>query len=258
MSIGEFASDDVRWPARDRDMESPFNRSVFSVLERTEYRLCERGEDLEAIYRLRYDSYLAAGMVREDAARMVEDRFDELPNAYRFGIYYDGVLVSTLRLHYVNRAFPISPSSEVFGDILEPRIAARGETFVDPSRFAAAAEWSKTLRVLPYVTLRLAMLACKHFHPTYCLTAIKEEHSAFYRRVFRSTPAAGVRSYPGLMVPVHLLQSSIEANLEGIIERFPFFRSTAFERRMLFERPKKGELAPLTILPTARYFKQAA
>lgn len=59
-------------------------------------------------------------------------------------------------------------------------------------------------------------------------------------------------------MPVHLLQSSIEANLEGIIERFPFFRSTAFERRMLFERPKKGELAPLTILPTARYFKQAA
>lgn len=239
------------------NMDSPFNRSVLSVLERTEYRFCERGEDLEAIYRLRYDSYLAAGMVRADAMRMVADSFDELPNAYRFGIFYDGLLVSTVRLHYVSREFPISPSNKVFGDILEERIAA-GESFVDPSRFAAAGEWSRTLRVLPYVTLRLAVLACKHFNPTYCLTAIKEEHSAFYHRVFRSTPATGPRNYPGLTVPVHLLQSNCADNLEGIIARFPFFRSTRLERRMLFERPKNGELAPLTILPTARYLKQAA
>lgn len=237
--------------------ESPFNRSVLSVLERTEYRFCESGEDLEAIYRLRYDSYLNAGMVSRDAARMVTDRFDELPNSYRYGVYYDGNLVSTIRLHYVDRNFPISPSSEVFGDILEPRIAA-GESFIDPSRFAANAEWSRTLRVLPYVTLRLAVVACKHFNPTYCLTAIKEEHSAFYYRIFRSTPATGARNYPGLTVPVHLLESKCSVNMDDTIERFPFFRSTAFERRMLFERPKNGELAPLTILPTAKYLRDAA
>lgn len=239
------------------ETESPFDRSVLSVLERTEYRFCEGGEDLEAIYRLRYDSYLAAGMVREDALRMVTDRYDELPNAYRYGVFYEGILVSTVRLHYVNAEFPISPSSEVFGDVLEPRIA-RGDTFVDPSRFAAAAEWSRTLRVLPYVTLRLAVLACKYFNPTSCLTAIKEEHSAFYARIFRSVPVTPPRAYPGLTVPVHLLESRCSENMEDTIRRFSFFRSTAFERRMLFERPKRGELAPLTILPTAKYLKEAA
>src|SRR5690606_13276534 len=199
--------------------ESPFNKSVLSVLERTEYRFCESGEDLEAIYRLRYDSYLAAGMVREDAVQMVTDRYDELPNAYRYGVFYEGILVSTIRLHYVDAAFPVSPSSEVFGDILEPRIVA-GESFVDPSRFAAASEWSRALRVLPYVTLRLAVLACKYFNPTYCLTAIKEEHSAFYHRVFRSVPATNARDYPGLTVPVHLLQSRCSDNMEDTIRRF--------------------------------------
>ncbi|MCT8997693.1 N-acyl amino acid synthase FeeM domain-containing protein [Chelativorans intermedius] len=230
---------------------------VLSVLENIEYRLCESGEDLEAIYRLRYDSYLNAGMVGEDAARMVTDRYDELPNSYRFGVFYEGNLVSTIRLHYVNSAFPVSPSSEVFGDILEPRIAA-GETFVDPSRFAAEREWARTLRVLPYITLRLAVVACKHFNPTFCLTAVKEEHGAFYHRIFRSTPATDARDYPGLTVPVLLLESRCSENMEDTIRRFPFFRSTAFERRLLFERPKRGEPAPLTILPTAKYLRDAA
>lgn len=236
---------------------SHFDTSVLSVLERTEYRFCESGEDLEAIYRLRYDSYLAAGMVRTDAAHMMTDQFDDLPNAYRFGIFFEGVLVSTIRLHYVDTVFPVSPSSEVFGDVLESRIAS-GETFVDPSRFATAGDWSRTLRVLPYVTLRLAILACQYFKAKYCLTAVKEEHSAFYHRIFRSIPAAGARSYPGLTMPVHLLQSKCSDNLEYTIARFPFFNATAFERRMLFERPKHGAPAPLTILPTAKYLNKAA
>jgi len=238
-------------------IDSPFNRSVFSVLEEVEYRLCEKGEDLEAIYRLRYDSYRNAGMVKEDAARTVTDHYDELPNSYRFGIFYRGTLVSTIRLHYVDRANPVAPSCTVFGDILEPRLKA-GESFIDPSRFAADNEWSRTLRVLPYVTLRLAVVACKYFNPTCCLTAIKEEHSAFYHKVFRSVPTTGPRDYPGLTVPVHLLESNCAKNLDNIIGQYPFFRSTAFEQRMLFERPKKGEIGPLNILPTAKYLKDAA
>ena len=46
--------------------------------------------------------------------------------------------------------------------------------------------------------------------------------------------------------------------MEKIIQRFPFFKSTAFEQRLLFQRPKRGEIAPLTILPTAKYLLAAA
>jgi hypothetical protein len=112
--------------------------------------------------------------------------------------------------------------------------------------------------VLPYITLRLAVVACSHFKPTYCLTAIKEEHSAFYHRIFRSEQAVPPRNYPGLTVPVHLFQSKCSENMQATLDRFPFFNSTTFEQRMLFQRPKMGELAPLTILPTAKYFSEAA
>jgi hypothetical protein len=236
---------------------SAFTRTVLNVLERIEYRFCDRGEDLEAIYRLRYDSYVKAGMVRADATRKVTDSFDDLPNSFRFGVFHDGNLVSTLRLHQVDARSPLSPSTEVFGDLMMPRIAA-GETFVDPSRFAADHEWSSSLRVLPYITLRLAVVACQYFRPTYCLTAIKEEHTGFYQRIFRSSEAVPPRTYPGLTVPVHLYQSKCADNLEDTIRRFPFFKSTAFEQRLLFVRPKRGEPAPLTILPTAKYSLAAA
>ena len=36
---------------------SRFARNVTAMLERTEYRRCDKGEDLEDVYRLRYKSY---------------------------------------------------------------------------------------------------------------------------------------------------------------------------------------------------------
>lgn len=236
---------------------SRFVRSVFSILEQIEYRRCESGEDIEDIYRLRYRSYLAAGMIRADASRKVSDTYDDLPNAYRFGLFFEGNLISTIRLHLVTREEPMSPSVSVFGDVLGPRIAA-GESFVDPSRFAAGSEWSGSLRVLPYVTLRLAVIACEHFRADYCLTAVKQEHTGFYHRIFNARAASEPRRYPGLTCPVQLYDSNCAANLGRTIQRFPFFRSTAMEQRLLFARPNRGELSPLTILPTAKYSSDAA
>ncbi len=234
-----------------------FARNVLALLDHVEYRRCENGEDLEAIYRLRYDSYLATGMVEPDPARMVIDQYDELPNSYRFGVFIDGSLVSTIRLHHVSREHPHSPSMTVFGDDLHPRLEA-GETFVDPSRFAADLDVAKQHRVLPYLTLRLAVVACGYFNPTFCLTAIKEEHASFYKRIFNASQALAPRSYPGLNVPVHLFQSRTSENMDNTLRRFPFFHSTEAERRLLFAKPAQGELAPLTILPTARYNRPAA
>lgn len=243
--------------AHETEVHAPFTRNILALLEKVEYRVCESGEDLEAIYRLRYNSYLDVGMVKPDASRMVTDKYDEMPNSYRFGVFHEGHLVSTIRLHYASPEFPVSPSTEVFAEELAPRVAA-GESFIDPSRFAADLQWSTQLRVLPYITLRLAVVACKYFNPTYCLTAIKEEHAAFYHRIFRSVQAAEPRMYPGLTMPVHLYQSRCSENMEDTIRRFPFFRSTAFEQRMLFQRPARGETRPLTILPTAKYLSNAA
>jgi hypothetical protein len=235
---------------------SAFSRHVSELLEHVEYRRCESGEDLEDIYRLRYESYLSAGLIHPEPGHKIVDEFDEMPNAYTFGVYFDGFLISTIRLHHVTAACPIGPSMKIFGDVLQPRLDA-GETFVDPSRFAANPEWAASLRVVPYLTLRLAHVACRYFEPSACLTTIREEHAAFYTRILYAEHVMGGRNYPGLTVVGHLYQSPYPDAPNKVAARFPFFESTPMEQRMLFER-REGELAPLTILPTAKYLKAAA
>jgi hypothetical protein len=233
---------------------SEFSRKVSELLERTEYRRCDKGEDLEDIYRLRYKSYRLSDMVSDIPGQMIHDPLDETPNCYKFGIYIDGTLVSTLRIHHVSGKVPLSPSMMVYGDILRPLLAA-GDTFIDPSRFAADPEWSRVYPQIPYLTLRLAGMACFHFQAPYCLSTIKEEHVGFYKRIYRSEQIGELRDYPGLNYPVVLYRATVAAIRERSFTRYPFFKSTPMEQRMLFAKPSRGELAPLTILPTAKYIR---
>jgi hypothetical protein len=236
---------------------SNFAQGVLDLLSRTEYRRCDKGEDLEAVYRLRYKSYLASGMVSANRDRLVTDSLDDLPNSMRFGIFVDGVLMSTLRLHHVTAEHRLSPSTTVYGDILGPRLDA-GESFIDPSRFAADPDWTAQYPYLPYVTLRLAAMACVYFAPDYCLSTIRPDHAGFYRRVFDARQAGGLRPYPALNYEVVLYQAHYMSVAARTGQRYPFFKSSAVEQRMMFGKTADGDLQPLIILPTARYFAQAA
>lgn len=247
------ANSDGRRP----DEDTGFARGVLSLLEQVEYRRCDQGEDMEDVYRLRYKSYLRSGMVGPNSHAMIHDAMDDQPNAMRFGIFVDGRMVSTLRLHHVSAQHTRSPSTTVYGDVLMPRIEA-GETYVDPSRFAADPDWTQQFKALPYVTLRLAVMACVHFDPDYCLSTVMPPHAAFYIRVFESTLAGSLRSYPALNNQVVLYQSDYPRVIPGLLRRYPFFRSTAMEQRLMFGETAVGESAPLTVLPTAKYTMHAA
>lgn len=257
MSDKSASTSEALDPQNTAGAVSGFAQNVLSLLERTEYRRCDKGEDLEAVYRLRYKSYLASGMVSANHERIVTDSLDELPNSMRFGVYVDGQLVSTLRLHHVTAEHRQSPSTTVYGDTLLPRIDL-GETYVDPSRFAADPDFTAQFPQLPYVTLRLASMACIYFEPDYCLSTIRPDHAAFYRRVFNATQAGELRSYPDLNYKVVLFQAHCRSIKARTLLRFPFFRSTPFEQRMMFGKPADGDLEPLTILPTAKFMARAA
>ncbi len=236
---------------------SSFIQNVESLLARTEYRRCDKGEDLEDIYRLRYKAYRSNDMVPDSESSSIHDDLDETPNAFRFGVYVDQQLVSTLRVHHVTEEMPWSPSTKAFGDLVYPMLAA-GDTFVCPGRFASDPDWTRVYPHLPFVTLRIATMACFHFDVPYGLSTVREDHSGFYKRMYPSERISEPRAYPGVFNRVVLHRINTRDNQEQYFARFPFFKSTPMERRMLFARPVVGELAPLTILPTAKYLREAA
>lgn len=100
-------------------------------------------------------------------------------------------------------------------------------------------------------------MACFFFDVPYCLTAIREEHAGFYRRMCYSEPLSGPRMFPGLKSPIVLQITHVDAIRERSLRRFPFLQSTRMEQRLLFAAPVSGESAPLTVLPTAKYLQAA-
>jgi hypothetical protein len=205
------------------------------LLDQVDYRLAQTPEEKEEIYNLRYRAYLREGAVEPSADQRVTDQYDDLPNAWTFGIYIQGELYSSVRISVLTAEWRQSCSAEAFGEILFPRLD-RGQIIIDPTRFVADPEKAKRFPELPYVTLRLAYLACEYFNADIGLAIVRAEHQAFYRRVFMHETIAEPRFFPGLLKPVGLMAADFPGMREKVFQRYPMMRSTAFERRMLFAR----------------------
>lgn len=216
-------------------------------LEHVDYRLAETPEEKDKIYRLRYRAYLREGAILASESERVTDRYDDLPNNFIFGIYIHGELCSSIRISVLTPEWRGSPSSEMFSDLIHPELD-RGKIVIDPTRFVADPERAKRFPELPYVTVRLGYIACGHFNADIGLANVRPEHRAFYRKVFLQEPWGEPRLYPGLIKPVGLVAAHYPSIRERVFQRFPFMRSSAFERRMLFE--PNGRKLPLTRVPS--------
>jgi len=224
-----------------------------NLLEHVDYRRIETPEEREDIYRLRYRAYLREGAIMPSETGKVTDRYDELLNNFTFGIYINGELCSSIRISVLTSEWRGSPSSEMFSDLLHPELE-RGKLIVDPTRFVADPDKAKRFPELPYVTVRLGYVACGYFNADIGLANVRPEHRAFYRKVFLQQPWGEPRLYPGLIKPVGLVAARYPEIRETVFQRFPYMRSSAFERRMLFGRaggpsPKFGIASCTSIVP---------
>ena len=227
-----------------RPKELSFYDHVAQHLARVDYRRADSGEVREAIYRLRYKAYLREGTISADSSGTFSDSYDETDNAYLCGLYLDGQLASSLRLHAASKEHPNFPSLEVFPEYLQPELDA-GKVLIDSTRFVTDEQLSRLHRGLPYGTLRLCMVAAEYFRADYLLAAVRAEHQAFYRRAFDLRVICKPRPYPLLAKPISLMMVHFPSAAEELYRRYPFFRSSPSERRRLFERRRcQADLDP--------------
>src|SRR3972149_6801278 len=217
----------------------PFADRIAQFLERVDYQLAESTEDRDTIYRLRYEAYVREGTIQPNLNRRVIDAYDSLPNAWTFGVYVEDKLARSVRIHVSSPEHPDIPAAHVFPEILGPEIEA-GKTIIDPTRFVADANAGQYLE-LPYATVRLAHMASEYFRSDFVLATVRVEHQAFYKRVFGHRVVCPPRPYPSLNKPISLMMTDRASASERNAARYPFLRSTQFEKRMLFERKKVVE-----------------
>ena len=111
---------------------------------------------------------------------------------------------------------------------------------VDPTRFVVDDVLARLHRALPYATLRLCGMAAQYFGADHLLAAVRVEHQAFYGRVFRHQLVCEPRAYPHLSKPICLMTIHYPTAAEDAYRRYPFFRTTASEQTMLFDRSMPG------------------
>ena len=102
------------------------------------------------------------------------------------------------------------------------------------------------------------MVASRYFGQTSVLTPVKFEHSNFYARFFNAIAEDRGQGFPGVLTPIALFEIPCGENMRQTLERFPFFRSTPTEQRLMFANPAINRLTPLSIVPTAKYYRDAA
>lgn len=236
---------------------SGFSAGVMRFLENIEYRRIESANDLEDIARLRYKAFTMVGLAKQNDVSLLVDELDFKPNAHVMGIFFDEQLVSTIRVHHVTAVHRDSVAVAQFPDVMHPLLDA-GKTFVDPVRFAADPEIMREYPALPYLTLRVATMATVFFDVDYCLSVIKPNHRAFYKRVFQSIELAGPRYVEQYGNSLELHGANAHELKRNLFDRFPFFSSQPYERKMMFASRETLGFTPLTILPTARYALQQA
>src|SRR4051812_13481634 len=204
-------------------------------LDQVDYRVAQTPEQKDEIYRLRYRAYLREGAIRPSTDGRVIDQFEDAPNAWTFGVYFQGELYSSIRVSVLTSEWRMSPSVELFGDVLHPELD-KGKVIIDSTRFVAEPERARNFPELPYVTVRLGSMAGVYFNADYGLAIVRPEHQAFYRRVFLHETWCEPRLYPGLVKPVGLMAAHLPTVRDRVLARYPFLRSSAFERRTLFDR----------------------
>ena len=214
------------------DTESSYR--IAQLLDRIDCRLANTNEQRDEIFRLRYHAYLREGGISPNPSRTFSDPYDDTGNVYLYGLYIDNDLASSIRIHVASKKNPRCPALEVFADFLQPELDA-GKVLINSTRFITDEKLARLHRALPYATVRLSVMAAQYFGADYLLATIRAEHQAFYRRKFHYRLVCGPRPYPLLAKPVCLMTLHYPTHANKGLRQYPFFCSSFFERRMLFE-----------------------
>jgi len=172
--------------------------------------LARSPEELDAVYRLRYDCYRRTDAIPANADHRFRDVFDASPNHFSFLVHdAAGDPAATLRVSVLrpDLGWADSPASRVYADHPCLKAFAR-QSFVEASRLCFAHQAG------PHTFVRLVahLAALADFYNVPWLVACpRVEHAHTYERLFGFQAMAAPRRYFGVAFDTVLLAVQTEA-----------------------------------------------
>jgi hypothetical protein len=219
---GDSTTLTVQWTAQ----LSEFSTRVVCKLARSH---AER----DVIFKLRYRSYLRAGLITPNSFGRHIEPSDHAANAHLIGLYVGHRLVSSLRLQIGTATDPTFSSLALFPDFLGPLLRGN-KTVADMSCVATEGELPPTYAPLSYLVLRSWIVAAEFFHADYIASAIRPRHQLFYKRTIDCELHSDLRQSPHQRASVGLATLNFATRGKQLYENLPYLRSTAREQQQLF------------------------
>ena len=207
--------------------------SYFS--KRVSYRLATSHVEWDAIFKLRYQSYLLTGLISKNSFGRYIETADHATNSYLIGLYVGCKLVSSLRLQIGSTTTPNFSSLHLFPHVLKALLESN-RTILDMGCVAADGGQSGLYVWLPYLALRPWIMAAEYFRADYIVAATRPEYRPFYQRALGCEVHSDLRQAPHHTGRVALVTLDFATSANGLYQNLPFLRSTPAERQQLFER----------------------
>jgi len=227
---------------------SRMDERIIKLLDRVAYKRATSAADLEQVRKIRYGAYLRAKMIDGKSAGLeggeYSDDYDRDPNCFIFGVYLEGTMVGTFRLHVADRSNRSLPSAGVVPDLAD-RWLDEGLTLVDATRFAHVEGLGPAARMLPYATIRLTALAGVHFNADYNLQVVQSHHAPFYMNATASE-LIEVRQMQlaGDPFEVSVMRADFHYMRKRCAGERAYFLSSRREREQLFGSRHEGFVIP--------------
>jgi hypothetical protein len=203
--------------------------------KRVTYRLATSHVERDAIFKLRYQSYLLTGLISQNSFGRYIENADHAPNSYLIGLYIGCKLVSSLRLQVGSTTIPNFSSLELFPHVLKSLVESN-RTIVDMGCVAADGGLSGLYVWLPYLALRPWTMAAEYFHADYIVAVTLPQHQRFYQRALGCELHSDLQPAPHHIGHVGVVTLDFSTSVKRLYENLPFLRSTPHERQRLFER----------------------
>ncbi|MEL6920612.1 MAG: hypothetical protein AAFO77_06245, partial [Pseudomonadota bacterium] len=224
-------------------------KAILAGLNGMHYRRVVGGQALEAVGALRSKAFDAKSIYTQKFDEPVIEAFDQIADAYIFGLYREEQLVATLRINVAKAGAEDTPAVKTFPNQLRPLID-QGLSFVDPGRLSVDPELVKTLPALPMYILRTSFMATMRLGPGRCVAVVRDHHEKFYRKVLKAVRIAGPM-YPGNTFAKLSLISMTNSHASDIQARYPVFNFSDEEPQRLFSAVPEGRDASDPVFPTA-------
>lgn len=218
----------------DPDQFVGMTRQVLRFISRLDYRMLTGEEDISLLGRMRYHSYLKAGLIDPNASETLVDDRDRDPTFIQLGVLNDRGLIGAIRLKLLTKESPFCMAHDLYPEIIEDEIA-KGSRLVEGSRFVAAVDEVGRDVGLPLAIMRAAGMFAHHVGADYIINTPIISDVSFYQRVlFSDVWCHEAKPFQALKANTVLLRSCTRKLGEALVSKRPYFWSTEAERQALF------------------------